>query len=150
MKKHVKFLVVALASMVALLGCTTPAAPAVPAVTLESPAAEPTPPPEPDTGTIRVKATLDGKLWVGELSYDIIGMKDYSGSSVTKSFSNLPVGTYTAFYRHGGPSGAKLETFTPRSTQTTVANQTTTFTFGFFMPNRFCSWNVPSMIGQAR
>jgi hypothetical protein len=142
MKKHVKFLVVALASMVALLGCTTPATPAMPA--------EPTPPPEPDTGTIRVKATLDGRLWMGKLTYDVIGTKDFSGSSVTKSFSNLPVGAYTVFYRHGGPSGAKLETFTPRSRQATVANQTTTFTFGFFMPNRFCPERVPSMIGQAR
>jgi hypothetical protein len=142
MKKHVKFLVVALASMVALLGCTTPTTPAAPA--------EPTPLQGPDTSTIRVKATLDGRLWTGKLTYDITGMSDFSGSSVPKSFSNLPIGTYTAFCRQGGPSGAKLETITLESTQTTVANQTTTFTFGFFMPNRFCPERVPSTIGQAR
>jgi hypothetical protein len=142
MKKHVKFLVVALASMVALLGCTTPITPAAPA--------EPTPLQGPDTSTIRVKATLDGRLWMGKLTYDVIGTKDFSGSSVIKDFSNLPVGTYRVFYRHGGPFGAKLETITLESTQTTVASQTTTFTFGFFMPNRFCPERVPSTIGQAR
>ena len=142
MKKHVKFLVVALASMVALLGCTTPTTPAAPV--------EPTPLQEPDTSTIRVKATLDGRLWMEKLTYDVIGTKDFSGSSVIKDFSNLPVGTYRVFYRHGGPFGAKLETITLESTQTTVANQTTAFTFGFFMPNRFCPERVPSTIGQAR
>ncbi len=83
------------------------------------------------TSAIRVKATLDGKSWTGKVYYDIDGPQGLSGSSVSKSFSNLPIGTYTTIYNHGGPSGATLVSITLQPTQTTVANKTTTFTFNF-------------------
>lgn len=96
----------------------------------QTPAPEP-PPPEP-TSEITVRASLDGASWTGSVSYDIAGPQNFSGSSVTKTFSNIPVGTYTVSYLGGGPADATFSSITPQPTQTTVADGTTTFTLNFY------------------
>jgi uncharacterized protein (DUF2141 family) len=96
----------------------------------QTPAPEP-PPPE-YTSNIRVRATIDGSSWTGSVRYEISGPQELSGSSVTKTFSNIPVGTYTVTYYSGGPADATFGSITPQPTQTTVADSTTTFTLNFY------------------
>ena len=96
----------------------------------QTPAPEP-PPPE-DTSEIRVRASLDGASWTGNIRYEISGPQDFSGSSVSKTFTNIPVGTYTITYLSGGPGDASFGSITPQPTQTTVADSTTTFTLNFY------------------
>jgi len=96
-----------------------------------TPAPEPPPPPEA-TSEITVRASLDGASWTGSVTYDISGPQGFSGSSVTKTFSNIPVGTYTVTYHSGGPADATFGSITPQPTQTTVADSTTTFTLNFY------------------
>lgn len=91
----------------------------------------PQPPPPSGTSEITVSATVDGASWTGSVSYGLSGPQAFSGSSVTQTFSNVPVGTYTVTYYGGGPSGATLASITPEPTQTTVASSTTTFTLNF-------------------
>jgi len=89
------------------------------------------PPPPSDTSEITGSATVDGALWTGNVSYGLSGPQAFSGSSVTRTFSNVPIGTYNVTYYGGGPSGATLASITPQSPQTTVAGNTTTFTLNF-------------------
>ncbi len=84
-----------------------------------------------NTSAVRVKATLDGSTWTGRVNYTLNGPFSDSHTSVSETFNNLPVGTYTLVYNHGGPSGATLTSITPQPTQTTSANKTTTFTMNF-------------------
>ena len=84
-----------------------------------------------NTSTIRVKATLDGSTWTGSVNYTLSGPYSDSDTSVPQTFNDLPVGTYTLVYNHGGPSGATLISITSQPTQTTSANKTTTFTMNF-------------------
>ena len=89
------------------------------------------PPPPSGTSEITVRATVDGALWTGSVSYGLSGPESLSGSSVAQTFSNVPVGTYNMTYYSGGPSGATLASITPQPAQTTVAGNTTTFTLNF-------------------
>jgi len=91
----------------------------------------PPPPPSPEAGTIAINATLDGASWTGGVNYTISGPQNYSGSSVTQSFSNVPEGSYTVGYSSGGPSGATFSDISPSSTQTLSAGGTITFTLNF-------------------
>jgi uncharacterized protein (DUF2141 family) len=88
-------------------------------------------PPQPQTGTVMVKANLDGAPWTGSVDYTVSGPQNYSGSSVDQSFSNIPVGDYTVGYSSGGPSGATLSDITPNSTQTLANGGSVTFTLNF-------------------
>lgn len=97
----------------------------------QTPAAEPTPPPEPSTGNIVVNATLGGFPWTGSVSYSISGPQSYSGSSVTQSFSQVPPGDYKIGYSSGGPGGATFQDITPDSLQLLSAGGTRTFTINF-------------------
>ncbi len=83
------------------------------------------------TSTIKVKATLDGSTWTGSVNYTLNGPVSDSNNLVSETFSNLPAGTYTLVYNHGGPSGATLTSITPQPTQTTSADSTNTFTMNF-------------------
>ena len=80
---------------------------------------------------IKIKATLDGSPWTGNVDYTITGPQGYSGSSVSETFSNVPGGTYTVGYNSGGPSGATLASISPQPKQTIVAGHTTVFTLKF-------------------
>ncbi|MFO8143687.1 MAG: hypothetical protein R6T78_03315 [Dehalococcoidales bacterium] len=84
-----------------------------------------------NTSSIRVKATLDGSTWTGSVNYTLDGPYSDTHGSVSETFNNLPVGTYTLVYNHGGPPGATLTSITPQPTQTTSADQRTTFTMNF-------------------
>lgn len=88
-------------------------------------------PPQPQTGTVMVKANLDGAPWTGSVDYTVSGPQNYSGSSVDQSFSNVPVGSYTLGYSSGGPSGATLSDISPNSTQTLADGGSVTFTLNF-------------------
>jgi hypothetical protein len=82
------------------------------------------------TGTIQVKATLDGVPWTGAVSYTLTPATGTatSGSSVDKSFT-LEAGTWTCAYVAGGP-GAFVD-ITPSATQTLATGQGVTFTLNF-------------------
>ena len=84
----------------------------------------------PTTGTIEVKATLDGAAWTGAVSYTLTPVSGTaaSGSTVSKSFT-LVAGTWTCAYVSGGP-GAFVN-ITPSATQTLVVGETKTFTLNF-------------------
>ena len=96
-----------------------------------TPAAQQPAPPS-GTSSITASAIVDGAAWTGSVSYGLNGPQALSGSSVTQTFSSVPVGTYTVTYYSGGPSGATLASITPQPTQTTVADSTTTFTLNFY------------------
>jgi len=97
----------------------------------QAPGGPPEPTPEPQVGTIAVKATFDGAPWTGNVDYAISGPQGYSGSSVNQSFSNVPVGSYAVGYSSGGPAGAALSDITPGSAQALTAGGTITFTLNF-------------------
>jgi hypothetical protein len=82
------------------------------------------------TGTINVKATLDGVPWTGAVSYNLTPASGTgtSGTSVDKSFT-LEAGTWTCAYVSGGP-GAFVN-ITPSATQTLASGQGVTFTLNF-------------------
>jgi len=80
---------------------------------------------------IVVGATLDGSPWSGEVTYTLHGTQDYTGTSVSQTFSNLSDGTYTLSYKAGGPSGATLSSITPKPTKTLSSGGTATFTLNF-------------------
>jgi hypothetical protein len=84
-----------------------------------------------NTSAITVQATLNGSIWNGSATYAIHGALQDSSSSVPYTFTNLPVGSYSLVYKNGGPPNATLMSITPQPSQTTVANQTTTFTMNF-------------------
>ena len=70
------------------------------------------------TGTITVRATLDGQEWrtavgSGPIDYAIHGPHTDSSSTMPDTFSDLPAGTYTLVYRSGGPIGATYVGTTP-------------------------------------
>ena len=72
------------------------------------------------TGTITVRATLDGKEWrtapgSGPIDYAIHGPETDSSSTMPDTFSDLPAGTYTLVYRSGGPIGATYVGTTPHT-----------------------------------
>lgn len=84
-----------------------------------------------NTSQIRVQATLNGATWTGGVVYTIHGALQDSHNMAPYTFTNLPVGTYSLVYKTGGPPNAALMSITPQPTQTTSANQTTTFTMNF-------------------
>jgi hypothetical protein len=84
----------------------------------------------PTTGTINVKATLDGVPWTGAVSYNLTPASGTgtSGASVDKSFT-VEAGTWTCAYVSGGP-GAFVN-ITPSATQTLAVGGNITFTLNF-------------------
>ena len=83
------------------------------------------------TGIIKIRATLDGAEWSGNIRCGISGPEVDSCYKVPYSFGNLPAGTYTVTYRSGGPNGATLLSISPQPTQTLSADETITFTLNF-------------------
>jgi uncharacterized protein (DUF2141 family) len=84
-----------------------------------------------NTSAIKVQATLNGFTWNGSVTYTIHGALQDSHTSVPYTFTNLPIGTYSLVYKYGGPPNATLMSITPQPTQTTSANNITTFTMNF-------------------
>lgn len=92
----------------------------------------------PTTGTIEVKATLDGAPWpssgTGAVTYTLTGPAGTSpinGTEVPKSYTADP-GSWTCAYVSGGPG--TFVNITTSATQTVTTGQTTTFTLNFVTP----------------
>jgi len=92
----------------------------------------------PTTGTIEVKATLDGAPWppsaTGAVTYTLTGPAGTSainGTEVPKTYT-VGAGTWTCAYVSGGPG--TFVNITPSAAQTVTTGQTTTFTLNFVTP----------------
>ena len=88
----------------------------------------------PTTGTIEVKATLDGAPWTGAVEYTLTGpagTSSINGSSVDDTF-NAGAGSWTCAYVSGGPG--TFVNITPSATQSVAVGETTTFTLNFVTP----------------
>ena len=89
---------------------------------------------KPTTGTIDVKATLDGAAWTGAVQYTLTGPGAaaptiINGTSVPTTHSRVNPGSWTCAYVSGGPG--TFVNITPSVTQTVTAGGTTTFTLNF-------------------
>ncbi|MCJ7669211.1 MAG: hypothetical protein MUO61_01680 [Dehalococcoidia bacterium] len=86
----------------------------------------------PTTGTIEVKATLDGSPWSGAVSYNLTGpgTPPTGTTSVPKSFTVDP-GSWNCTYVSGGPPDAYFVNITPSETQSVSAGGNITFTLNF-------------------
>jgi hypothetical protein len=82
------------------------------------------------TGTIEVKATLDGAPWTGAVDYTLTPASGslVNGSSVDDSFTE-DAGTWTCAYVSGGPG--EFVDITTAATQTLAAGGTILFTLNF-------------------
>jgi len=88
----------------------------------------------PTTGTIEVKATLDGSPWTGAVDYTLTGpgaASPISGTSVNATHT-VDAGSWNCTYDGGGP-GVFVD-ITPTPPQTVTAGNTTTFTLNFVTP----------------
>jgi hypothetical protein len=104
----------------------------------------------PTTGTIDVKATLDGVAWTGAVNYTLTSTSGLqtSGTSVDNSVI-VNAGTWTCAYVSGGPAGTSFANITPSATQSLTAAGTITFTLNFMTPvtplnasTTFKSWTI--------
>ena len=102
------------------------------------------------TGTIEVKATLDGVAWpssgTGAVTYTLTGpgTAPTGTTSVPKSFT-VDAGSWSCAYVSGGP-GAFVD-ITPSATQTLAAGETKTFTLNFVTVEvdvsvTFVTWSI--------
>jgi len=99
------------------------------------------------TGTIEVKATLDGFTWEGLVDYTLTGpgaASPISGTSVNATHT-VDAGSWNCTYDGGGP-GVFVD-ITPTPPQTVTAGETTTFTLNFVTPTevdayvKFLHWS---------
>lgn len=84
-----------------------------------------------NTGTIVIRATLDGSPWSGPLYFVISGTKGFFDNMVPHKHYFLPAGVYSASRSSNGPSGARLGSITPSPKQDLSTGGTITFTFNF-------------------
>jgi hypothetical protein len=83
-------------------------------------------------GTIQINATLNDSPWSGSVTWALTGIKPAGGTSVPKTLSDMPTGSYLLTHVLGGPSNSALLSTSPLS-QTLNAG-TATFTFKFVNP----------------
>jgi murein DD-endopeptidase MepM/ murein hydrolase activator NlpD len=83
------------------------------------------------TGTIYVRATLDGVSWSGPLSFTFGSLSSPDGTSVPATLTNRAAGGYGIRYISGGPSGANLDGILPSTFQDLPAGGSVTWTFAF-------------------
>jgi len=83
------------------------------------------------SGTVQVRATLDGQSWSGSLVSSVSGPTSYVVYKVPYSTSGMAPGTYSLVYSSGGPSGATLFSITPSSTQTLGSGSSVVFVLNF-------------------
>jgi hypothetical protein len=84
------------------------------------------------SGSIFVRATMDGSTWSGQVRYTIEGPYTDTNYSVPGSFDGLPEGSYTLVYKSGGPSGAQFGGISPSSTQYLPSGGQASFTLIFY------------------
>jgi hypothetical protein len=83
------------------------------------------------TGSIGIKATLNGQPWSGIVHYSIGGPSSFIDQQVPRTYNNLPTGKYNITYTGGGPAGASLVGITPNFMQTLKGGATIVFTLNF-------------------
>jgi hypothetical protein len=83
------------------------------------------------TGNVLVNGTLNGSPWSGAVIYTLSGPFQSNDSQVPRTYSNVPVGTYTVTYMGGGPAGASLTSITPMPTQSLTSGHTIGFNLNF-------------------
>jgi hypothetical protein len=83
------------------------------------------------TSEIKVEATLDGLPWSGPCEYTVSGPYTDSNSLVPYTFKNVPAGTYTITYWHGGPADSVLQSVTPSAAQDLVLDGMIVYTLEF-------------------
>jgi len=83
------------------------------------------------SGNIIVNATLNGAAWSGAVTYGLEGPYQSWDHQTPRTYSSLPVGTYTLNYMGGGPDNAVLNSISPMPTQTLTAGRTIVFTMNF-------------------
>jgi len=91
----------------------------------------------PTTGTIEVKATLDGSPWTGAVQYTLSGATNITGTTVVNNFT-VDAGSWTCAYVSGGPG--IFVNITPSATQSVAAGGTKTFTLNFRTPVAPDAW----------
>ncbi len=83
------------------------------------------------TGTIQVKARLDGKSWSGSLNFALSGPTNLDNASVPKTYDSVSSGVWILSYISGGPGNAKLAGISPVPSLTLTSGKTLTFYFDF-------------------
>ena len=83
------------------------------------------------TGTIFVRATLNGAAWSGPLSFSFGSLSEPDGTSVPITLTNRPAGGYGIRYVSGGPSGANFTGILPSTFQDLASGGSATWTFAF-------------------
>lgn len=95
--------------------------------------------PDCRTGTIKLRATLNGQPWPvpgssGAITFGLT-VNDFQLSDQTRDFPfdnpAAQVAKYGLSYKSGGPAGATFKDITPSATQTLVDGGTVTFTFNY-------------------
>lgn len=84
-------------------------------------------------GTIQINAFLNDFPWSGSLTWALTGIKVAGGTSVPRTLSDMPTGSYGLTHVLGWPSNSALVSTSPLS-QTLNASTTATFTFKFVTP----------------
>jgi hypothetical protein len=93
---------------------------------------------QPNTGTITVYATVDGKSWQtnpgsGPISYTLTGpyLGGDSQEVIPGTWTQMPAGSYTLIYNSGGPIGATLTGISPSPSMNLPAGGSIAFTLNF-------------------
>ncbi|MBI2446393.1 MAG: hypothetical protein HYV51_01050 [Parcubacteria group bacterium] len=89
--------------------------------------------PNCSTGTLQLRATLNGVPWSGIITYNVSSPLGVTTTTRILPYDNssAPTGDYTYTYISGGPPGATFTGITPSSSQTLSLGETITFTFNF-------------------
>ncbi|MBI3934140.1 MAG: hypothetical protein HY316_05580 [Acidobacteria bacterium] len=86
------------------------------------------------TGSLTVRANVDGLSWSGGLGFQLSGPTPFTGTKVPVTLEGMLAGTYTIDYLSGGPSGATFVGYVPTQSQTLIVGGTRLFTVQFFGP----------------
>ena len=83
------------------------------------------------SGTVVVKATLNGSPYTGAIYFDVSGPFQNSDYQVPRTYTSVPIGSYSVNYTGGGPSDAVFTDITPAPSQQLYAGRTIVFTLNF-------------------
>lgn len=88
------------------------------------------------SGTIFIKATLDGAPWPASgsvsMSYSITGADNLNGTQMPATFLNVQAGSYNFNWSGGGPTGGSPTSIQPSSSQILFDDNAISYTLNFF------------------